>query len=42
MDALNDTADRRLAGSPAALRRETLAPSDPGRVIQDLQVYQLD
>jgi hypothetical protein len=38
MDDLNDTAERRLAELLATLRRKTLDPSDPGRLIQDLQV----
>ena len=42
MADLKDTDNRSLTDMLAALRREALAPSDPGRVIQDLQIHQIE
>ena len=42
MLSLADQTDRTLADLLAALRRETADASDPARVLQDLQVHQIE
>ena len=42
MDDLKEIDEHSLAELLAALRRDTLDHSEPGRTIQDLQVHQIE